>query len=127
MMNETMQGSEALYTHAFAQYQTGGIEKAIEAFRVLCAEQPLEARFWFGLAASLQEGRDYKLALHAWAMAALLDPKDPYPHFHAAECSLSIDDRKDAILALQEAQKRIDDAKHPLQDRILVLKEAWSL
>jgi type III secretion system low calcium response chaperone LcrH/SycD len=117
---------EQFYAYAFAQYRCGGLQKAAEVFHVLCARRPFEARFWFGFAATLQEERKYEGALRAWAMAALLDQLDPYPHFHAAECSFSMNNLQDASLALKETEQRIVK-NHPLEDRIPLLKEAWKL
>jgi type III secretion system low calcium response chaperone LcrH/SycD len=117
---------EPFYSYAFAQYQSGGFERAAEVFHVLCVRKPLDMRFWFGLAATLQEGQNYEKALYAWAMTALLDQKNPYPHFHAAECSLSLNNIGDAKLALKETENRIG-GNHPLQDRIPLLKEVWDL
>ena len=118
--------AEQFYTFAFAQYRCGDLTKASDAFQILCARKPLEARFWFGLGATLQEDRNYKGAMKAWAMAALLDLKDPYPHFHAAECACSLVELKDAKYALLETEKRISE-DHPLKDKVRLLKEAWDL
>lgn len=117
---------EQFYAYAFAQYRSGGLERAAEIFQVLCARRPLEARFWFGFAATLQEEKKYEGALRGWAMAALLNQNDPYPHFHAAECYLSIRHLPDASRALKETERRIDK-NHPLEDRIPLLKETWKL
>lgn len=120
--------AEQFYSFAFAQYQSGDLKKAAEAFHVLCARRPLEGRFWFGLGATLQEERDYEKAMKAWAMAALLDRENPYPHFYAAECACSMSNLDDAKHALREAEQRISTQEnHPLKDRIPLLKEAWKL
>jgi type III secretion system low calcium response chaperone LcrH/SycD len=118
--------AEEFYTFAHAQYESGSLKMARDAFNVLCIRKPLEHRFWFGYAATLQEEKKFEQALSAWAMAALLDCKNPYPHYHAAECSLSMNNLKDAKLALKETNKRIE-VGHPLYDRIPLLKEAWKL
>lgn len=118
---------EQFYSVGFAQYECGNWKKAAEAFYTLCAKKPMESRYWFGLGASLQEWGRYKSALKAWAMTALLDKENPYPHFHAAECALSLKNLKDASLALKEAKKRIHEGDHPLLHRISVLAEGWGL
>ena len=115
---------EEYYSYGFAQYGSGNWNEAADIFRLLCTKRPLEARFWFGLGATLQEAGTYTDALHAWAMAALLKNEDPYPHFHAAECYLSLNDPKQALLAFKEVQERIT-AKHPLQDKVSLLQEQW--
>ena len=117
--------AEAFYSKAYAHYQTNQTAEAAEIFKVLCARRPMEARFWFGLGASLQGSANYENALYAWAMAALLDPENPYPHFHAAECSDSLNLHKDASLALIEAKNRIQDPAHPLHGPIALLENQW--
>lgn len=116
---------EALYTYAYALYQAGKAEDAAKAFQVLCTRNPLEARFWFGWAAALQGCANYKKALPVWAMSALLDPKSPYPHFHAAECATSLENREDALLALSQAKTLINSDSHPLTSPIQALEERW--
>ena len=116
---------EAFYLKAYAYYQANQLAEAAEIFGILCARQPMEKRFWFGLGASLQESANYEKARYAWAMAALLDPENPYPHFHAAECSDALARHKDASLALAEAKNRINEPEHPLQGRVALLEEQW--
>lgn len=115
---------EQFYAYGFAQYGTGNWSEAADVFRVLCTRRPMEARFWFGLAATLQEAESYLDALHAWAMAALLRADDPFPHFHAAECYFSMQDREEAAKALAEVEMRIDE-QHPLKGKVALLKEQW--
>lgn len=119
--------AEKYYSYAFAHYHSGHWSEAADAFRVLCTKRPLESKFWFGLGATLQAAESYEEALHSWAMAALLKKEDPYPHFHAAECYLSLQIKKDAALALSESEKRIQDMAHPLIQKIQLLKSQWSL
>lgn len=117
--------AEAFYAKAYAHYQANQTAEAAEIFTILCARQPMDARFWFGLGASLQGSMKYEQALYAWAMAALLDPENPYPHFYAAECSDSLQQTSDASRALQEAKLRIKDPQHPLYAPIASLEEQW--
>jgi len=124
----TSEEVEQFYAHGFSQYGSGNWGEAADVFRVLCTKRPLESRFWFALGATLQEARSYNEALHSWAMAALLQKEDPYPHFHAAECCFSLKNTKDAKLALTESELRIKKGTpHPLNDKIALLKEQWRL
>ena len=59
-------------------------------------------------------------------MAALLREKDPYPHFHAAECYFSIKETTEATKALGEALLRLEN-QHPLQEKITLLKDQWKV
>lgn len=117
---------ERFYAYGFAQYGSGNWSEAADVFRVLCTRKPLESRFWFALGATLQEAGSYQEALNSWAMAALLKKEDPYPHFHAAECALSLQNREDAAKALAESEIRIL-SNDPLKDKISLLRQQWSL
>lgn len=116
---------EQFYAYGFAQYGSGNWPEAADAFRVLCTRRPLDARFWFGLGATLQEARSYKEALSSWAMVALLKKEDPYPHFHAAECCFSLNLSEEGTKALNETEARIGAGPHPLQGRVALLREQW--
>lgn len=117
---------EQFYAYGFAQYNSGNWDEAAKLFQVLCSKRPLEARFWFALGATLQEAGSYLEALHSWAMAALLKKEDPYPHFHAAECYFSLKNTKEALQALKEAEIKITK-EHPLEEKIMVLKQQWTI
>ena len=106
---------ETFYVYAYSLYQSGKAKEASEVFEILCARDPLESTYWTGLAASLQECREWERATKAWAMNALLEPEDPLPHFHAAQCCWSLG-----------AKEGLKDPKHPLVGPIEVLQERWS-
>jgi type III secretion system low calcium response chaperone LcrH/SycD len=116
---------EEFYSYGFAQYNAGNWDQAKDLFTVLCAQRPLDARFWFGLGATMQESGNYLDALHSWAMGALLRNEDPYPHFHAAECYFSLEDNEQGIKALREVELRMTK-EHPLEIKFTLLKEQWS-
>lgn len=119
---------EQFYAYGFAQYGAGNWHEATDVFRVLCTRRPLESKFWFALGATLQEAGSYKEALNSWAMAAMLNANDPYPHFHAAECCLSLNMANDAAKALLETQMRIkDELEHPLKEKVSLLRQQWKL
>lgn len=115
---------EPFYADAFAQYEAGQMQTAIESFRFLCYKHPLEGRFWFGLAASLQENKEYETALEAWAVTSVLKQEDPYPHFHAAECYFSLLNIQDALIALDKASERVKEDVN-LEEKIALLRKQW--
>jgi type III secretion system low calcium response chaperone LcrH/SycD len=120
----TDEAIEQFYTYGYAQYKFGNTLQAIEVFRRLCASKPFESRFWFALGACCQESKQYEPAMKAWSMAAITEPSDPYPHFHAAECASSLQEFEQANVSLNEAGTRVAKEKnHPLQQRISALKE----
>jgi type III secretion system low calcium response chaperone LcrH/SycD len=123
----TLIDARSFYVHAYALYEAGEFQKAADVFRVLSMRYPLEPYFWFGLASCHQEQRNFKDALNAWAMNSLLDSENPYPHFHAAQCAYAFGAKHDASLAIQEAEKRLNDPSHPLREPIQFLKNQWSI
>lgn len=101
-LNEDQQ--ERLYAISYGLYECGNYTKAANFFSCLIFHNPFDVRFWKGLAAAKQMEPDYQAAIHAWSILALLAPQDPSPHFHAAECFISIDNRTEALKALACAE-----------------------
>ena len=51
----------------------------------------------------------------------VLKEKDPLPHFHAAECCLSLDDKEDALKAL-DAAFDLSGSDESMREKINLLK-----
>lgn len=98
--------AQQLYTTAYELYEKGDYRGAAQLFTQLVLTDPFSEHFWQGLASAKQMASDYKAALHAWALVSLLKEGDPMPHFHAAECSLSLEEKQDALKALDAALDR---------------------
>ncbi len=120
---ETAPAEEMLYLSAFCFYEKGHYPEAAEDFTKLVLLHPFEKKYWFGLAASQQLAKNYKAALPAWGVAAILDKNGAYPHFHAAECLLSEGNVEEALLALEEAKRNFPDPE--LESKITALQEIW--
>lgn len=91
---------QALRKLAYTHYQNGAYEKALQLFTQLVISYPLEANNWFSLASSAQMLFKYEKALIGWMMCSLFNDQDPLPHFHAAECLISIGKIDEAKKAL---------------------------
>ena len=115
---------EEEHLKAFLFYEAGHYKEAALSFDILVKKNPFEAKSWFSLASSYQQLQEYHKALPAWAMSAFLDSKNPYPHFHAAECLLSMDKKKEALLALKKAKTLCNDSD--LLQKIEILEEIWN-
>jgi len=112
-----------LYATAYSCYEAGNYEKAVELFTALTQSAPFEQMHWRGLASTRQMLSDYEAALHAWSIVALLNEQDPFVHFHAAECLLSLGDGPEAAKGLDMAEARLDRALHAeLKDKIELLR-----
>ena len=114
--SEVLDG-KVLYSQAYSFYHSGLYYKARDCFRVLTAVEPGNYNHWFGLGATLQMIREYQDAIQAYSLSALadLDEKDPFPHFHAAECLMAIRKYDRAIIALNSAEAIAKQQKSPQQ------------
>ena len=119
---------QLLYAAAFSLYQQQNYKAALPLFTQLCLSNPFEMDFWKGLASSLQMLLKWKESLHAWGLAALLKDSDPLPHFHAAECFFSLDQKEESLKALLQAEKRLAHNQNAdLSSNITLLKELLAL
>lgn len=109
------------YATAYGLYEKGDYRGAAQLFTQLVLTDPYSEHYWQGLASSKQMTQDYLAAVHAWAMLALLREHDPLPHFHAAECFLSLDEKEEALKAL-DAALALAGKNDPLCEKIHLLK-----
>ncbi|GAB4190253.1 MAG: SycD/LcrH family type III secretion system chaperone VcrH [Simkaniaceae bacterium] len=116
-----------LYTLGYNLYQIGDYAQAKTIFQQLILARPMEQKYWIGLGSVLQMQKNYSRALTAWGMAALLLDTDPVPHFHAAECLLSLGEVDEAFKAFQAAKQRMNEGtENPsLMHKIEAFQEAW--
>ncbi len=114
---------EALYLAASVCYEAHDYEQSALLFTSLVQEFPFEAACWKGLASSEQMRTNYEAALCAWGVSALLNDKDPWVHFHAAECYLSLGNYEEAQKALSMAETLTSLAPHEdLASKLELLK-----
>lgn len=97
---------EEIYVEAYNYYQDERYQDSLLQFRWLVILNPYSAKYWMGLAANQHLMQHYTQALHSYAMAALLDCENPYPHYHAFECYLALQNKEDAEKALLLAHQR---------------------
>ncbi|MGM0440639.1 MAG: SycD/LcrH family type III secretion system chaperone [Chlamydiota bacterium] len=119
---------ESLYSIAYHCYQNHKIKDALVIFRFLTLLEPLEKKYWMGLAASRQVNKEYQSALSAYIFTALLDDKDPLPVFYAAECHKVLGQDDNALEALEESEKCARKNKEHyaiLLSRMSLLKKVW--
>lgn len=106
---------EKIYAAAYGLYEAGDYSKAAGLFTHLIFQKNFEARYWKGLAAARQMEGDQKAALHAWAVLSILSPADPLPHFHAAECMISLGEVEEAVKALVCSEKQSGAPKEKIE------------
>lgn len=115
------------YAFAYRFYREGKYQEATDFFRFLTLIRPYEKRGWMGLGAAEQMSKNYHRALSAYAFLCVLDDQDPYPHFHAAECYLALNDVIEGLLALNAAGAACDDSPEhlDLKKKIALMRERW--
>lgn len=107
------------YAIAYGLYDKGDYRGAAHLFTQLILTDPFCEHRWRGLASSKQMAREYLAAIHAWTLVALLNEETPEPHFHAAECFLSLEEKEDALKALHAALSKCKD--EALREKINLL------
>lgn len=122
----TLENEEIVYAAAFGLYEKGDYARASDLFTHLVLRSPFDAKFWLGLASARQMDKKYQESLHAWAIVAFLKMEDPMPHFHAAECLLSLQQNEEALKALRCAENNLtaNDASG-LKEKITLLREQY--
>jgi type III secretion system low calcium response chaperone LcrH/SycD len=104
---------EEIYKEAYDQYQDDCYLESATHFRWLVLLNPFVSKYWNGLAASLQLLAKHEKALHAYAMVALLEKDNPYPHFRAYECYEKMGNPEEGAKALELAYQRAkSEEKH---------------
>ncbi|KAF3363094.1 Low calcium response locus protein H [Chlamydiales bacterium STE3] len=121
---------EAIYAYAYQFYLNGHYQEAQSLFSLLTIMGTKNVQHWLGLGASLQMQKKYDQALEAYGAAALVDIQEtnPFPHFYAAECLLSLNQVKRALQALESASTiAFKDKKYiQLNSQINLIKSAWN-
>lgn len=118
---------ESLYAHGYGLYNHSKYEDAVECFRVLIATEPMTAKYWIGAGACYQMIKDYQQANLAYAFATLLQPENPYTHFHAAECFFSVQNVEKGLAALKSAETcaKQDERHAELLNQVSALRSVW--
>jgi|SRR5579862_2159599 len=121
----SVEEQEELYGIAFQLYELGNYPHAGQFFKKLVLCNPFAEKYWRGLASCHQMQKEYLAAIQAWTSSALLEDKDPLPHFHAAECLFSLGEKEEALHALQAAESLLTrNEQHALlRNKIMVLKQ----
>lgn len=81
---------EAIYTQAFTLYSQSKYRDASYIFRLLMLLDFTTPKYVLGLAACAHRVQDYTNAANLYFLCAALDPQNPLPHFHAADCYMQL-------------------------------------
>lgn len=117
--DETM---EAIYTQAYNLYNQGKYKESSYIFRLLMMLDFSTPKYILGLAACSHRLKDYANAANLYLLCSALDPKNPLPLFHSADCYLQTNLPSVACISLGMAIAAAGD-----QPQYALIKERASL
>jgi type III secretion system low calcium response chaperone LcrH/SycD len=91
---------EGFYSVGTLLYNSGKYKKAENIFEVLCRLDVSQTKYWYGRAACAQKLKEYQKAIDYYMSWSFLEPENPIPYFHASDCYMSLDQKREAILFL---------------------------
>jgi type III secretion system low calcium response chaperone LcrH/SycD len=100
---------EGIYGQAYRLYNTGKYPEAAQIFRLLIMVNSMESKYTMGLSACFHMLKEYKFAVDGYTLCSIIDPDNPIPQYHAADCYINLGDKLSAAIALQMAIKRAGD------------------
>lgn len=111
---------EEMYAKGYNLYKSGKYKEALPHFKLLIVAHPKEPRYSFAVAACLHMLKQYSEAGFMYNCSSFLDPSNPIPQYHLANCCLQINNHVGAYIALEMALKRCkQNVQHKaLQERI---------
>ncbi len=115
---------EEFYRIACNLYKSGKYKEAIPFFMLLGATNAKDYRYLIAIAACYHMLKSYSEAAPAYTIASVLDPDNPYPQYHLADCFIRMHENVGAYVALEMAITRCK--KNPrkykgLMDRVNAL------
>jgi len=121
----TPEQMEIIYFHAYTLFQSGKYEDAKALFQFLGLHDPIEPKYFLGVAGCLEETHEYKAAAQFYLQALVLSDQDPQPGYRAALCLRAIGDLEAAEGALHLAiEHTIDsEANAPLKEMAAELRD----
>jgi len=84
---------DAIYAHAYDMYQKGLIDDARIFFEFLCMHDIYNADYMMGMAAVLQQKKDYFKAVQMYTLSHVLNNQNLRAKFYAGQCWLFLGDK----------------------------------
>lgn len=91
------------YKKAYDLFNQADYKNAAAAFSYLTMLNPYEYHYWMGLGISKQSDRLYEEAIVSYTAAEAMDPENPLPHLHLAQCFYALNVRELAVKHLESA------------------------
>lgn len=114
---------EELYARGYNLYKAGRYREALPIFKLLAQANFKEPRYIMAMAATFHMLREYVSAAQAYYVVNMIDPDDPLPQYHLADCCFQMNNPISAYCALQMALKRCqkNPAYKNLEERIEIM------
>ncbi len=94
---------ETIYSHAYNLYNNGKYSEASYIFRLLIMLDCTLSKYQMGLAACLHMEKKYLPAAQVYCLTGMLNPGDPLPYYHAADCYIQLGSPAAAVFMLETA------------------------
>lgn len=120
---------DVIYDYASNLYNSGNYKSAILLFGFLTLLDPKEPKYRFCHAASQHMNKQYADAIESYASCIPLDPKNPAPAYHAADCYIKLNRPLEATNYLHTAiaQAQTDPKKYRvMMERALLTMQTLS-
>lgn len=89
------------YKAAHQLFQHKRYMDAANAFLYLATLNSYNYEYWLGLGMATQMCQDFESAIDAYEMAAICELDNPVPYFYLAKCFFAINDKENAMNALE--------------------------
>lgn len=87
---------DGIYAHAYEFYQAGRLDDAETFFRFLCLYDSYNPEYMMGLAATLQQKRQYQNAIDLYSSLMVVAKNDYRPVLHSGQCYLFLKNTEEA-------------------------------
>ncbi len=100
---------DTFYGIAYNLYQGGKYEQAKNIFFILSNLDGGDPKYWYGLAACNHKLNNFEKAREYYLVWSFLEPENPTPLYHASDCWLRLDLKREAIICLLMVINRCGD------------------
>jgi type III secretion system low calcium response chaperone LcrH/SycD len=91
---------EGFYSVGYLLFNSGKYKQAENIFEVLTRLDGSRWKHWYGLAACKHKLKKYERAIECYLSWAYLEPESPIPLFHASDCYIALNQKREAVLLL---------------------------
>ncbi len=102
---------EKIYNQGHILFKAGKYKEAKNIFVALSSFEPEDHRFLAAVAATTHHLKDYDLAIVYYMTWAMLEMKDPLPHYYSSDCYMKLNQPLAATMMLKVSIERCGNRK----------------